>query len=79
MAIYRMIASGSFNPEQIEALTCAYEGALSDLKMVDRNDPLTELIAKSIIAVATRGERDPNTIKQRALGALGVRIAGSAA
>jgi hypothetical protein len=79
MAIYRLISGGKFDPEQIEAMTGAYEGVLSDMKIADRNDPLTEIIAKSIIAVTTRGERDPDTIKDRALNALGVRIADSAA
>jgi hypothetical protein len=73
MAIYRLIANGSFGPDMIEPMTAAYESALSDLQLVDRNDPLTELIAKSIINVAATGERDPDKIKERALNALGVR------
>jgi hypothetical protein len=73
MAIYRLIANGSFDPDTIEAMTKAYEAALTDLRLVDRNDPLTELIAKSIVGVAGMGERDPNKIKERALNALGVR------
>ena len=59
MAIYRLIASGTFDPDAIEAMTAAYESALSDLRLVDRGDPLTDVIAKSIITVASTGERDP--------------------
>jgi hypothetical protein len=73
MAIYRLIASGSFDPDEIEAMTAAYESALVDLGLLDRNDPLTDVIAKSIITVASTGERSPEKIKQRALNALGVR------
>ena len=73
MAIYRLSAKGSFGPEVIEQMTAAYELALTDLQLVDRNDPLTELIAKSIINVAASGERDPEKMKERALNALGVR------
>jgi hypothetical protein len=73
MAIYRLIASGTFDPDAVEAMTAAYEGALSDLRLIDRNDPLTELIAKSIITITSTGERDPDKIKDRALNALGVR------
>ena len=73
MAIYRLIANGSFGPEEIEAMIAAYEGSLVDLCMIDRNDPLTELIAKSIVNVTATGERDPGKIKERALSALGVR------
>lgn len=73
MAIYGLIESGSFDPEEIEAMTKAYESALADLQLADRNDPLTDLIAKSIITVASTGERSPDNLKERALNALGVR------
>jgi hypothetical protein len=78
MAIYRLIANGSFGPDVIEPMTAAYERALSDLQLIDRNDPLTELIARSIINVAANGERDPEIIKERALHALGVRKVAAA-
>jgi hypothetical protein len=73
VAIYRLIASGTFGPEEIKAMAAAYEGALVDLQLMDRNDPLTELIAKAIVNVTATGERDPENIKERALNALGVR------
>jgi hypothetical protein len=68
MAIYRLIANGSFGPHAIEAMSGVYEAALVDLRMIDRNDPLTELIAKSIVNVTATGERDPEIIKEHALG-----------
>jgi hypothetical protein len=40
---------------------------------LDRDDRLTELIARSIVNVTATGERDPETIKERALNALGIR------
>src|SRR5258708_26178243 len=73
MAIYRLIAIGTFGPDEIETMVAAYEGAVTDLKLIDRNDSLTELIARSIVNVTATGERDPETIKKRALNALGVR------
>ena len=66
-------ANGSFGPDEIEVMTAAYEGALIDLRLSDRNDPITELIAKSIVNVTATGERDPIQIKERAINALGVR------
>ena len=54
-------------------MAATYEGALIDLHLIDRNDPLTELIAKAIVNVTATGERDPEKIKERALNALGVR------
>src|SRR5258708_9913850 len=73
LAIYRLIAIGTFGPDEIETMVAAYEGAVTDLELIDRNDPLTELIARSIVNVTATGERDPETIKKRALNALGVR------
>jgi hypothetical protein len=73
MAIYRLIANGSFGPDEIEAMTAAYEGALIDLGLTNRDDPITELIAKSIVNVTATGVRDPVLIKERAINALGVR------
>jgi hypothetical protein len=72
MAIFKLVASAPFDPEKIEAMITAYEEMLSDLLLVDRSDPLTDLIATSIITAADTGERDPEKIKQRALNALGL-------
>jgi hypothetical protein len=73
MAIYRLIANGSFGPEEIKAMTAAYEAALVDLGLVDRDDPITEIVATAIVSITSRGERDPVTIKDRALNALEAR------
>jgi hypothetical protein len=77
MAIYRLIARGSFGPDEIGIMTAAYESALTELRMVDRNDPFTELIAKAIFNVTASGERDPEKIKKRAINALGIRNTAS--
>ena len=73
MAIYKLIANGSFGPDEIKVMTDAYEAALIDLGIADRNDPFTELIAKTILNVAATGERNSLLVKERALNALGVR------
>lgn len=79
MAIYRLIADGSFGPAEIKAMTAAYEAALLDLGLVDRDDPITEIVATAIINVASMGERDPATIKDRALKAIDARKFGASA
>ena len=78
MAIYKLIANGSFGPDEIKVMTEAYEGALIDLDIPDRNDSFTELIAKSIVNVTATGERNPILIKERAINALGVRRTSAA-
>ena len=75
MAIYKLIAAGSFGPEEIEVMKAAYEAALVDVGVTDRDEPITELIAKSIVNVVATGERNPKAVMERALNALGVRRA----
>jgi hypothetical protein len=72
MAIYRMIRESVFEPEAIERMTAGYEHALKVLELTDRQDPITELVAWKIIAVAEVGEPDVDRLCQRALEALGM-------
>jgi hypothetical protein len=73
MAIYKLIANGSFGPDEIEVMKSAYEAALIEVGVIDRDDPITELIAKSVVNVTATGERDSRQVMERALNALGVR------
>jgi hypothetical protein len=73
MAIYKLIANGSFGQKEIELMSAVYERALIDLAITNREDPITELIAKAIINVVATGERDPKLVEERALNALGLR------
>jgi len=77
MTIYRLIANGTFGPEEIKAMTTAYEAALLDLGLVDRDDPITEIVATAIVSITSMGEPDPVTITKRALNALGARRFGA--
>jgi hypothetical protein len=54
-------------------MTAAYEAALVDLGLVDRDDPITEIVAKAIVSITSMGERDPATVKDRALNVIGAR------
>ena len=77
MAIYRLIANGNFGPEETKAMTTAYEAALLDLGLVDRDDPITQIVATAIVGITGMGERDPVIIKERALNSLGARRFGT--
>jgi hypothetical protein len=66
VAIYKLIANGSFGPDEIGVMKAAYEAALIDVG-ADRNDPITELIAKAIVKVTRGGERNPQQVMERAL------------
>jgi hypothetical protein len=73
MAIYRLIANGSFGLAEIRTMTAAYEAALVDLGLADRDDPITEIVATAIVNITSMGELDPATVKDRALNAIGAR------
>src|SRR5262245_27574203 len=71
-AIYRLLRFSAFEPEEITRMTAAYEHALRAIRLAERQDPITELVAKKIIEVARLGESDPVRIQIRALKELGV-------
>lgn len=72
MAIYRLLQKAPMGPEEIAVLTEAYEATLKKLRLVDRSDPITELIAKKIIEIGQRGVRDPEQVSAIATKELGV-------
>lgn len=70
MAIYRLLKNGAFGPDDVTVLATAYEQALRALRLKDRSDPATEMIAKKIIELAQRGERDPVRLREYAIRCL---------
>ena len=74
MAIYRLLREAAFSPDDISRMTAAYEAALRLLRLTDRTDPVTEIVAKKIIEVARNGERDPPRICARAIKELGIPL-----
>jgi hypothetical protein len=64
MPIRQLLDSNAFNPEEVIMLRDVFEDTLRELKLVDRSDPVTLLIAKKIIGLARRGERDPARLRQ---------------
>jgi len=49
--------------EEVSALATAFENTLSDLGVVDRNDPAAAMVAKRIIA--QQGEWNPAQIRKQ--------------
>jgi len=58
MAIYRLLQNSPLGPEEIAVLTDAYERTLLELQLVDRSDPITDMIAKKVIELGQRGVRE---------------------
>ena len=65
--IRRLLENHVFGPEEITVLTTAFEDTLRALRLADRTDPATEIIAKKIIELAQQGERDPVRLRERAI------------
>lgn len=55
MTIYRLLQNTAFGPEDVERLVMAYEQTLRALRLKDRNDSITQLVAEKIIAVGRLG------------------------
>ena len=74
-AITRVLVQAhiSLGPEEVGRLKEAYMGALLALHLLDRDDPLAEIVvAKKIIEVSQTGINDPVQICQLAIQALGL-------
>jgi hypothetical protein len=70
MPIHRLLESHAFGPDEIRVLITAFEDTLRQLRLADRTDPATEIVAKKIIEFAQRGERDPVRLRERAIQAM---------
>ena len=75
MAIYRLLQHSAFTPEDIVPIGAAYEDCLRILKLTNRSDPFTEIIAKAIFEIAQTGVRDPIQLRELALKQIGAPLA----
>jgi hypothetical protein len=71
MPIDRLLKEGKFKPEEIERLNRAFALALSLLGLVDRNDPICEMVARKVIDIDATGTREPEEIAKLAVARLG--------
>jgi hypothetical protein len=71
MPITCLLIGSAFTPEDITILSAAFEDTLRELRLVDRTDPATTIVAKKIIELAQHGERDPIRLREGALKSLG--------
>jgi aryl-alcohol dehydrogenase-like predicted oxidoreductase len=60
----------AFDPEDITAITAAHEMALKRLGVTDRTSAMAFLIAKTVIEIATGGERDSKRLSERVIQVL---------
>jgi hypothetical protein len=70
MPIRHFIGNTSFSPDAINAMNAAFTDALKALGLVDRSDPLAEIVARKIVEIASTGELDPATLCTLAVDSL---------
>ncbi|MFB9268207.1 hypothetical protein ACFFWD_34670 [Bradyrhizobium erythrophlei] len=73
MPINRLLKDGQHTPEQVELLNNAFKLALSSMGVVDRNDPLCEMVARKVIEVCATGVSEPRDIAEKAVMRIGLR------
>jgi hypothetical protein len=69
MPIYRLLEREALQPELVALMAGVFEDVLQTLGLVDREDPLTKMIARKVIELAQSGERDHARMKQLTLQA----------
>lgn len=62
MPIERLGAERNLRPDEIAKLNLAFSKALRALHLVNRNDPVTEIVARKIIEIGATGVRDATEI-----------------
>ena len=66
MPIDRLLAGSKLRPDEVARLNAAYTYALRRIGLVDRNDPITEMLARKIIEIGAT-ESDPQKISDIAV------------
>jgi hypothetical protein len=72
MTIHSLFRETAFGPDEIERLVMAYKQTLRALRLNDRDDPITRLVAERIIAIGRTGIEDSAEISKLALQELGL-------
>jgi hypothetical protein len=72
MPINRLFREGKIKPEEVERLNRAFTFTLRSLSLVDRNDPICEIVARKVIEIDRAGTHDPDEISKLATKQLGI-------
>jgi hypothetical protein len=68
MTIRRLLKNNKLaGPQEVERLYRAYTEVLRSLHLVDRNDPIAEIVAKTVIGIDAMGVREPSDISKIAV------------
>ena len=71
MPIDDLLKRRGIEPEDSDRLKLAFSLAVKGLYLVDRNDPICEIVAHKVIEIGLNGTRDPQEIAALAIKQLG--------
>jgi len=71
MPLDRLLKRHGIGSEDCERLKEAFNLALNGLHLVDRNDPICEIVARKIMEIGLNGTRDPQEIAAQTIKQLG--------
>jgi hypothetical protein len=69
--------TSAFDPELTQTLCVAFDKVCSTIAERDRSEFVKELIARRVIALAERGERDPDKLAETTTSSLGLHGRGT--
>ena len=71
MPINDLLKKRGIGPEDSERLKQAFSLAVRGLSLVDRNDPVCEIVAHTVLEIGLNGTRDPREIAAQTIRQLG--------
>jgi len=72
MPINRLLSGRKMAPDEVERLNRAFSVTLNSLSLVDRNDPICEIVARKVIEIDGTGTHDPREIAKIAAREFGI-------
>ena len=64
----------AYSPEEISILVAAYETVCDAARLRDSSQMVRDLVASSVLEIASSGERDPLRIVDRVMAKLGLKV-----
>jgi hypothetical protein len=71
MPISQLLKGRGLGLEDCERLTQAFDLALKGLRLINRNDPICEIVAHKVIEIGLDGTGDPHEIADQTIKQLG--------
>lgn len=71
--IHPLIKASEFSGSDLDALHAAFERVCRELQLAPRPDPLTDIVAETVLSCVREGKTDPAHVLECARAALEIR------